>query len=245
MASVLLLVAPLVLLIVFAFTDRGLASFPFEGPSLRWWRGLLEEPGPGCAAKTSLTVLLTASALSGVVGTLAAIGLSRLPARKAGIIIAVLALPIVLPPLLQAVALLAGASASGFGLGLHTVIGAHLLFTVPFVIIVVHGRLSGIDPAIEEAARDLGAGPVRVFRTVTTPLIGPSVVGAMLIAFALSIDDYVLTSFTIGGGNMLTTFVWGMMRTSASPVVSAIGTILIVVTMTAAALGLRMTHYRG
>lgn len=126
----------------------------------------------------------------------------------------VLSAPLMLPPLVLGVALLSFYVAVGIKLGLVTVIVSQLLFTLPFVILVVTARLRSFDFRIVESARDLGAGRWSAFRTVTLPIIQPSIIGAALISLALSLDDFIVTFFTIGSGNTLPTFVWGMIRTS-------------------------------
>ena len=122
---------------------------------------------------------------------------------------------------------------------------SHLLFTQPFVVIVVYARMLSFDWRVVESARDLGASPLRAFVTVTLPIIQPTVIGAALIAVALSIDDFVITFFTIGGGNTLPTFVWGMIRTALRPTVNAIGTLIILITIGSTLLALWLTRYRG
>lgn len=244
-ALLVFLLSPIVLVVLFAFTSRGLANFPVERLSVTWWLRMLEHPGFVPALGNSLTISGSVGVLSGLLGTVTAVGLARMPVRRAAAIMATLSIPVFLPPLVLAVALLVSFVRSGLGLGLHAVVLGHLLFTTPFVVVMVYGRLIGIDSGLIESARDLGATPVQAFRTVLLPLIAPTIVGAGLIAFALSIDDFVITSFTIGGGNTLPTLVWGMMRTSASPIVNAIGTVIVVGSIGAIIVALRLARYRG
>ena len=117
--------------------------------------------------------------------------------------------------------------------------------TQPFVILIVYAQMRDFDLRMIESARDLGASAWTAFRTVTLPIIRPTVVGAALMAAAISFDDFVITFFTIGGGNTLPTFVWGMMRSSLTPMVNAIGTLLLAATIASTLLGLWMTRYRG
>ena len=150
-----------------------------------------------------------------------------------------------LPPLVLAVALLSFYVGVGLHPSLLTVILSHLLFTQPFVIIVVHARLAGFDWSMVESARDLGASPWRAFVSVILPIIRPTVIGAVLLAVALSLDDFVITFFTIGSGNTLPTLLWGMIRTGLTPSVNAIGTLLILLTIGSTLLALRLTRFRG
>lgn len=245
MLLVVFLLSPLLLLVLFSFTDRGLTNFPIEALSLKWWQAMLAHEQFAGALINSLIVAVTVGVVSAVVGTMAAIGFARLPARRAGIGIALLCLPLMLPPLVLAVSLVTFYVSAGLKLSLATVIASHLLFTQPFVILVVYARMVEFDERMVESARDLGASPLTAFITVTLPVIQPTVVGAALIAVALSLDDFVITFFTIGGGNTLPTFVWGMLRTALTPSVNAIGTLLIVLTIGSTLIALWLTKYRG
>ena len=242
---VVFLLTPLLLVILFAFTDRGMSSFPIDNLSLKWWRAMIDHRQFGGAFWNSLVVSGSVGLISAVVGTMAAMGFARLPPRRANVGIALLCLPLMLPPLVLAVALLSAYVTIGMPLGRGTVILAHLLFTQPFVILVVHARMARFDHAVVESARDLGASPLRAFVTVTLPMIRPTVIGAALIAAALSLDDFVITFFNIGGGNTLPTFVWGFIRTGLRPTVNAIGTTILVMTVGSTLIALWLTRYRG
>ncbi len=242
---VLFLVSPLALLVLFSFTDGGMAAFPIRGLTLRWWGQMFADPAFRAAFANSLVIGVAAAAASAVVGTLAALGLARLPARRARLLMTGLALPLMLPPLVLGVALLSFYVALGLPLGRVTVVLSHLLFTLPFVVLVVYARLEAFDLRVVESARDLGASPLKAFWTVTFPIIRPSIIGAALLSLALSIDDFIITFFTIGTGNTLPTFVWGMIRTALTPVANAIGTLVILLSLTAAALALWLTRFRG
>ena len=130
-------------------------------------------------------------------------------------------------------------------MGVLTVIAGHLVFTQPFVILVVFAQMRDFDSAILESARDLGGSPWTVFRTVTLPIIRPVVIGATLIAMSISLDDFVITFFTIGSGLTLPTMIWGMLRTSISPIINALGTLVLFATIGSTALALKLTGYRG
>jgi spermidine/putrescine transport system permease protein len=115
----------------------------------------------------------------------------------------------------------------------------------PFVILIVFARLASFDWAVVDSARDLGASPLRAFLTITLPIIQPTIVGAGLIALSISLDDFVIAFFTIGGGNTLPTLVWGMVRTSLDPTINAIATLLILLSIGSTVLALRISRYRG
>lgn len=244
-AFVFFLLSPLLLVVLFSFTDRGISAFPITGLSIQWWVAMIEHRQFASALTNSLIISGAVALISATVGTMAAMGLARLPPRQANIGIAALCLPLMLPPLVLAVALLSAYVAAGMKLGLLTVILAHLLFTQPFVILVVYARMVSFDRTVVESARDLGASPLKAFFTVTLPIIRPTVIGAALIAAALSLDDFIITFFNIGGGNTLPTFVWGFIRTGLRPTVNAIGTTILVMTVGATIVALWLTRYRG
>ncbi|MEE9301929.1 MAG: ABC transporter permease [Alphaproteobacteria bacterium] len=243
--TVVFMLSPLLILVLFCFSKSSLISFPLTGFSLIWFETLFARGAFWTAFENSLTVTGTVGVVSTVIGTMAAMGLSRMRRRFASVNIAALTLPVMLPPLVLGVALLTYYAGVGMKLGLHTVILSHLVFTQPFVILIVHARMANFDYAIVNSARDLGATPFRAFSSVTLPIVRPTVIGAALVAMALSIDDFIITIFTIGGGNTLPTFLWGMLRKGVNPSVNIVGLILLTVTICASLIALRLTRYRG
>jgi spermidine/putrescine transport system permease protein len=171
--------------------------------------------------------------------------LARWRERLANAVLLALAAPVTLPPLVVGIALLVFFNNLGVPLSRATVIASHLVITQPFVILIVYARMVNFDHAAVDSARDLGASPWRAFWTVTFPIVGATVIGAALIALAVSLDDFIITFFTIGGGNTLPTFVWGKVRTYLDPSINAIGTILIALTVGSTAIALRISRYRG
>ena len=244
-AFIVFLLSPIVLLVIFSFTSRTLTNFPIDGLSLRWWQEMVVTRQFWPSFANSLIIGFCVGVVSAIVGTLAAMGLAAMPTRRASIIMALLTLPVMLPPLVLGVALLSFYVSLGLKLGLVTVILSHVLFTQPFVILIVHARMINFDPRVVESARDLGASPLQAFFTVTLPIIRPVVIGAALIAMALSIDDFIITFFTIGTGNTLPTLVWGMIRTGLTPSVNAIGTLILLLTIGSTVIALQLTRYRG
>lgn len=212
-----------------------------SGLMTKWWEAMLANPAFTSALTNSLIIGLVVSVISAILGTMAAMGLSQFPPAVANSVMLVLSTPLMLPPLVLGVALLSFYVAAGIRLGLVTVIMSQLLFTLPFVILVIVARLRSFDFRIVESARDLGASQLTAFRTVTLPVIQPSIIGAALI----SLDDFIVTFFTIGSGNTLPTFVWGMIRTSLTPTANAIGTLILILTLTSTIVALRLTRYRG
>jgi spermidine/putrescine transport system permease protein len=242
---VIFLVTPLLLVVLFAFTNRAVTNFPIDHLSLDWWARMLEHPQFLPSLRRSLIIGFTTAVISAVIGTMAAAGLTGMTRRSASTILALLGLPVMLPPLVLAVSLVTFYVSVGIKLSLVTVTISHVLITQPFVILIVYAQLREFDMRIIESARDLGASAFTAFRTITLPIVRPTIVGAALMAAAISFDDFVITFFTIGSGNTLPTFVWGMMRSSLTPVVNAIGTLLLGATIASTLLGLWMTRYRG
>jgi spermidine/putrescine transport system permease protein len=243
--TVLLMAPPLALVILFSFGSGVVMTFPVEGWTLDWYRALLARDDFWGALRNSLIVTGSVGAGATAIGTLAAMAIARMPPRRSAGAFLLFGLPMMMPPLVLALATLALFSALGVQLSLLTVTLAHLTFTTPFVILIVTARLRDLDPAMADSARDLGASPWTVFRTVTFPLIRPTLFGAALIAMSLSLDDFIITFFLIGGGNTLPTLVWGMLRTGIDPSINALGTLILCMTLGTAALALHLTRFRG
>ena len=239
------MVAPLFLVILFSFGESALATFPLGRLSFKWYEVLFERSEFWNSFRNSLQIAVSVGFISTIVGTLSAMALSRLRARTATPLIAALSFPIMLPALVVGVALLSFYSTLNLPLSIKTVIVSHLVITQPFVILVIYARMVNFDYAIVESARDLGASPLRAFFTVTLPVVRSTVIGAAFIVIAISIDEFIIAFFTIGGGNTLPTFVWGMLRTSVDPQINAIATILILLTVGSMAIALKLSRYRG
>jgi spermidine/putrescine transport system permease protein len=243
---VLFLTLPLMLVIVFSFNVSALTSLPLTGLTLDWYARLFGNESFWPALRASLLIGVTVSLLSVVIGTLAAIGLARMPRRWAVIAMTSLSAPMMLPSLIIGIALLSYfVRFLKIPLGLPTVVLSHLVIVVPFVVAILHARLASFDWSLVESAQDLGASPSRAFFTVTLPIVQPTIVGAGLIALALSLDDFVITFFTIGSGNTLPTMVWGMVRTTLDPSINAVATLLILLSIGSTALALSVSKYRG
>lgn len=245
-ACLLFMLGPIVLVILFSFGSNALIGFPMGALTLDWYAGLLSDSAFHDALLNSLVIAFAAAILSVLAGTLAAFALLRMAPRLSRAILSLIALPVLLPPLVVAIAIVVlFVRGLGLGLGLPVVVLGHVLVTQPFVILIVMARLASFDQSAVDAARDLGASRWQVFRLVTLPQIGAALVGAALIAAAISLDDFIIASFTIGGGNTVSTFVWGKLRTTLDPSINAIATILLVLTLGASVIALRLTKYRG
>ena len=242
---VVFMLVPLLVLILFCFSERSLVTFPITGFTLQWFVKLFERPAFWDALQNSLIVTGTVGIISTLFGTMAAMVLARIRSRFSGTIMLLIMLPIMLPPLVLGVALLTYFSTMGVRLGLFTVIVAHVVFTQPFVILIVQARMIGFDYKIVNGARDLGASHFKTFMTVTLPIVRPTIIGAAMVAMALSVDDFIVTFFTIGGGNTLPTFLWGMLRMGVNPTINIVATLIMFLTVTASLVALRVTRYRG
>jgi spermidine/putrescine transport system permease protein len=243
-ATIVFMLSPMVLVMLFSFGRNDLASFPMKGLTLRWYEALFANKDFWTALENSTIICLSVGAASVVVGTLAAFVLARERERVAIPLLGILSMPLMLPPLVLGLALLSAYSALGLGLGLLTVIPGQLVFIQPFVILIVYARMAAFDYAVVDSARDLGASPLRAFLTVTLPIVRPTLIGAAMIGTALSLDEFIITYYTIGGGLTLPTLVWGMLRTSLDPDINALATIIIAVTVGSTMIALRLTRYR-
>jgi len=243
--SVAFLLLPLVLVVVFSFGENPHATLPFGAFTLDWYRKLYQSADFWSAARNSVILTFWVGVLAAILGTAAALGFSMLGGRLSRIGVDLIALPVMLPPLVLALAMATAFSSVRLPLGLGTVIPCHLVFTLPFVILIIYARLASFDPALFDSARDLGASEFYIFRTIVLPLIAPSLIGATLLAMAISLDDFVITFFTIGGGMTLPTLVWGMLRTSLDPSINALGTLILVLTVGMSVVALKLTRYRG
>jgi ABC-type spermidine/putrescine transport system permease subunit II len=245
-AFLLFMLGPILLVVIFSFGSNALIGFPMGDLTLDWYWKLANDTGFLVAFRTSLIVAAATAVLSTVTGTLAAMGLMKVTPVAARGLLAALSLPVLLPPLVVAIAIVVlMVRGLGVGLGLPVVILGHILVAQPFVILIVMARLSRFDQSTVDAARDLGATRFEAFRLVTLPQIATALIGAALVSASISLDDFIIASFTIGGGNTLSTFVWGKMRTTLDPSINAIATILLILTVGLSAVALRVSKYKG
>ena len=219
---------PILLLVAYSFNASRLVTV-WGGFSTRWYASLLANEALVDAAWVTLRVALLSATLATLLGTLAAVALvryGRFPGRTlfTGLVYA----PMVMPEVITGLALLLLFVAIDLDRGFWTVSLAHTTLTLCFVTVVVQARLVTVDAALEEAATDLGATPLKAFLTVTLPLIAPAVAAAFLLAFTLSLDDLVLASFNTGpGATTLPIRIYSQVRLGVSPEINALSTILI------------------
>jgi spermidine/putrescine transport system permease protein len=222
------LYVPLVIVVVYSFNDSRLNA-EWVGFTFGWYEKLFHNEEMLTAAANSLLIALVASLVSTLLGTMAGVAMYRYRTR----ILPVLVLaPIAIPEILMGVSLLIFFVLLNFTLGLVSVALAHIAFCIGFVAIVVRARLAGMDESLTEAARDCGASPWLAFRHVTLPLIMPGVVAGALMAFTLSIDDFVITFFTAGAGTVtLPLQIYSMIKIAVTPEVNAVSTLLMLLTL--------------
>ncbi|MBA3519830.1 MAG: ABC transporter permease [Rhizobiales bacterium] len=246
LAVVLFMAAPLFLVILFSFNRSALTSLPLTGFTFDWYRRLFANNAFWPALENSLIVGFTVALASVATGTLAALALARMERRRAALALNILSIPMMLPALILGIALIVYfVRLLDLRLGLGTVILGHLVIAQPFVVLIVYARLATFDWSALDSARDLGASPFTAFRTIMLPIIQPTIIGAALIALSISLDDFVITFFTIGSGNTLPTLVWGLVRTSLDPTINAMATLLILLSIGSTIIALRLTSYRG
>ncbi len=245
LAVYLFLYAPLLVLAAFSF-NKGRLTASWEGFTFEWYLKLLDNRQVLSALRNSLVVGVAATLVSTVAGTAAALAFHRWRFRRQAALDALVTLPIVVPEIVLASSLLLLFAALGLRLGFLTVILAHVAFCVSYAVVVVKARLAGFDRSLEEAAMDLGAGPFATFFKVTLPVIAPGVLAAALLSFALSIDDYVITSFVAGvGSTTLPVQIYSMVRSGVSPEINAVSTVLLVATSLLLFAAHRLEHGRG
>ncbi len=219
---------PLVIVVVYSFNDSRLNA-EWVGFTLDWYRKLMDNNEMLIAAGNSLLIALVASLASTVLGTMAGIAMYRYRLRLLPVLVLT---PIAIPEILMGVSLLIFFVLLNFTLGLVSVALAHIAFCIGFVAIVVRARMSGMDESLVEAARDCGATPWRAFVHVTLPLIMPGVIAGALMAFTLSIDDFVITFFTAGAGTVtLPLQIYSMIKIAVTPEVNAVSTLLMLLTL--------------
>jgi spermidine/putrescine transport system permease protein len=203
-------------------------SARWEGFSLEWYIRLFNDTRILAALRDSLTVAITAVALSAVLGTLMAVGLARYRFPGKALYRGISYLPLIIPDIAIAVATLVFLASMAVPLSLWTIVAAHMVFCLAYIAVVVSARLAGLDPRLEEAALDLGATPAQAFVKVLLPELAPAIVSGCLLAFVLSMDDLLISSFTAGGGaNPLPLEIFSRIRTGVKPDINALSVVLI------------------
>jgi spermidine/putrescine transport system permease protein len=228
------LLLPIAVVILFSFNDpAGRFNYTWQGFTLDNWRNWDAVPGLADAMKISLEVAFISSLVATALGTLIALALVRYGFRGRGGTNLLIFLPMSTPEIVLGASLLALFLNFKVATGFTTIVIAHVMFNISYVVVTVKARLVGFDRHLEEAAMDLGANEWTTFRKVTLPLIAPGIFAAALLSFALSVDDFVITYFNSGSTITFPLFVWGAARVGAPPQVNVIGTAIFVVALVA------------
>ena len=227
------LYAPIILLPIFAFNDATVIAFPLNGFTTKWFEKLWTEPALHDALLNSLIIAFCTSVLATCLGIFAARASTRyvFPA-KAGIM-GMIMLPLVLPEIILAVALLVVLLGLGVPLSIFTVIGGHVLVCTPFAIAILSASFQSLDKSLEEAAYDLGETPLSTFRLIILPLVMPGIISSLLITFTISLDEFIMAFFLAGTETTLPVYIFSQFRfPQAVPVIMALGTILVLLSIT-------------
>jgi spermidine/putrescine transport system permease protein len=219
---------PIIVMVLYSFNNAPTSriTFAWNGFTTYWYRNLTQVDGLSHAFVTSLEVALISAVVSVIVGTPLSMALGRYRFWGKGLISSMVFADIAAPAIVVGAASLSFFLSINLDTGLLTILIAHIAFNVAYVVVVVRARLSGMDNSIEDAARDLGAGPFTTFTRVTLPLLWPALLAAGLLAFAMSIDDYVITSFVAGSTVTFPLFVYGAAKVGLPPQVLCFGTII-------------------
>jgi spermidine/putrescine transport system permease protein len=231
--ALIYLLVPIAVIIVFSFNNPvGRFNFVWEQFSLDAWKHPFAVEGVGDALKTSIEIAALSTVIATALGTLTALALVRYEFKGRSPVNFFIFIPLATPEVVLGAALLSQFLNWGTPqLGFATILIAHVMFNLSFVVITVRSRLIGFDRSLEEAAQDLGATPWETFRLVTLPLIMPGVAAAALLAFALSIDDFVITNFNSGSTITFPLFIWGAARVAIQPQIYVIATMIFLVTV--------------
>jgi ABC-type spermidine/putrescine transport system permease subunit II len=233
----LFLYLPIGVLVLFAFNDSETVGFPINGLSTRWFETLSQNTGIADAFWTSIQVASIAVAISLVLGSLASVQLARVRGRWRNVSLALIALPLFLPPVVLGLGIIIGLNALEVQRGLWTIIAGHVLLTLPIVTLLLVVRLEGLDPNQELAALDLGARPWQAFLRVSIPQALPAVVAGAMLSFAFSMDEFILTFLVTGIDTTLPLYIYGSLRFTITPELNALSSALLGISFALVLLG--------
>jgi spermidine/putrescine transport system permease protein len=220
---------PILILVIFSFNKQKL-NIRWEGFTLHWYEVLFKDANVLLSTRNTLIIAFVSTIVATIIGTLAALALQRYRFPGYTLTESLLYIPVIIPEVVMGISLLAFFALLKFTLGLTTIALSHIAFNIPFVALVVRARLHGFDRSIEEASMDLGANELTTFWRITLPTIMPGVLSGAMLAFTLSLDDYVITYFTAGpGATTLPLRVFAMVRFAVTPEVNALSTLWVLV----------------
>ncbi len=233
-AALVYLMLPVTVVVAFSFNEpAGRFNYTWQHFTLANWTNPFGVPGIESSILLSLEIAALSSILATALGTLIALALVRYSFRGRGPTNLLIFVPMTSPEIVLGASLLALFLNWNVPLGFGTILVAHVMFNISYVVVTVRARLVGFDRHLEEAAMDLGANEWQTFRKVTLPLIAPGIMAALLLAFALSVDDFVITNFNAGAEVTFPMYVWGAARVGVPPQVNVIGTIIFLVAILA------------
>ena len=222
---------PILLVIIYSFNQSKISSV-WDGFSLKWYRELFADKSMFTALINSIILAFSSSVLAAIIGTLGAIGMSKTNFKANGIIGYISTLPIMIPEIILGMVFLVFFSLIGIPFGMTSLILAHTTFCVPYVFMLVKARLVGLDKSYVEAARDLGASELSAFKDITIPLISPAILSGMLLSFAMSFDDVIISIFVTGAStNTLPIKIYTQLKTGVSPKINALCTLMFIATV--------------
>jgi spermidine/putrescine transport system permease protein len=225
------LFAPVVLVVLFSFNESASTAPPFTGFTLRWYGDVIDDAAYVQAIKNTAVVAALTVAITTVVGTLGALALVRVSPRVATAVSALLAVPLIVPWLFTGLALLVFFTRIHVELSMATVVAGHVVVTAPIAALIVTARLARLDPAVNEAARDLGANAWQAFRRVLLPQIAPAIIGSALLVTATSADEFIITLFVNGGYQTVPLVIFTSLRTGLGPEINAIASMMLAFTL--------------
>lgn len=223
---------PIILIIIYSFSSTPATVFPLESFTLRWYKELVQNKLIISALKNSICIGIMVSIISVTIGTLASFAFTRYEFRFKKVISTIVLFPMTIPAIILGISMLSFFSYLKISLSLFTVIISHILYCIPFAILIMNSRLTGFDMSVEEAAMDLGANAIQTFRYIVFPIIRPSIIGVIMLTFGLSFDEFLLTFFVIGRQNTLPVVIWGMLRRGVSPTINVVATLVLIISMT-------------
>ncbi len=243
-ATLAYLLLPLVVIVLFSFNADQSFAFPIASYSLRWYAMIFQDPQLSQALVKSLIIAVATAFFTLVLGTAASLAWLRLGRFGRGVLEFLCITPIALPGLFIGVSLLVLAAQLGAGLSSVTIVISHVVLCVPMLMIAMKARLALFDRTLEEASRDLGASQIGTFRRITLPLIAPTLISCAILSFALSFDEFVVTSFVAGTETTLPMYIWSMMRRTVTPLINAISTLALLFSIAIMAIGLLVGRFK-
>ncbi|NMA37306.1 MAG: ABC transporter permease [Papillibacter sp.] len=235
-----LMYLPILLVIIYSFNESKISSV-WSGLSLKWYKELFRDRALIEALVNSLILASLSSLAAAVIGTLGAVGMSRSKLKINSVAEYISTLPIMIPEIILGIVFLIFFSLLGLPFGMTTLVIAHTAFCIPYVFLLVKARLAGMDKSLTEAARDLGASGFRAFLDITLPLILPAIASGILLSFAMSLDDVVISIFVTGvNTNTLPIKIYTQLKTGVTPKINALCTLLFLLTLVLGLLSLRL-----